>query len=81
MITTEQAHAMGFRPRDGGSGNVTVTMQHCREIGYCARGVRYFFALHELDFGKFLAEGVPSCVLKATGDAMALAAVERARRG
>ena len=39
-----------------------VRMEHCREIGYCARGVRYFFQLHGLDFAKFLSEGLPADV-------------------
>jgi hypothetical protein len=60
---------------------IVVTMQHCREVGYCARGVRAFFKLHGLDLAQFLSEGLPAEVIESTGDAMALAAAKRARNG
>lgn len=54
-------------------------MKHMRLARYCSRGVRDFFARHELDYNKFLVEGIDAEELLATGDAMALAVVEEAR--
>lgn len=61
--------------------SVTVRMEHCRELRYCARGVRELFARYGLDYTDFLVNGVDSGrLLEATGnDAMAQAAVEVAR--
>ncbi len=60
---------------------VTVRMEDMRALRYCARGVREFFARHELDYTDFLQNGVPAeKLLEASGnDAMAVAAVEVAR--
>jgi len=57
-----------------------VTLRHLRELGYCSRGARAFAARHGLDWPAFLRQGVPAAQLEATGDAMAQAAVDRARR-
>ena len=58
-----------------------VRMGDLRSLRYCARGVREFFARHELDYNDFLQNGVPAeKLLAASGnDAMAIAAVEVAR--
>ena len=60
---------------------VIVRMEHCRELHYCARGVRELFARYGLDYINFLNNGIDSDkLLEATGnDGMALAAVEVAR--
>ena len=60
---------------------VVVRMEHCRSAGYCARGVRELAARYNLDYAKFLSEGIDSEeLLRATGeDAMVQAAVEVAR--
>lgn len=57
---------------------VIVRMEHLRELRYCARGVRAFFQRYELDYSKFLSDGIDSAsLLTATNnDAMAVAAVE-----
>ena len=57
---------------------VIVLMAHCRELRYCARGVRELFARYGLDYSDFLVNGISaSRLLEATGDdAMAQAAVE-----
>lgn len=52
---------------------------HMREIGYCNKGGRLFCAKHNLDWQKFIREGVDESVLISTGDAMALRIVESAR--
>lgn len=61
--------------------DVLVQMIHMRRLRYCARGVRDFFAAHNLDYSRFLIDGIDAKELAATGDAMALAAVEEATRG
>ena len=60
---------------------VVVRMEHCRAAGFCARGVRALAARYNLDYQKFLSDGIDSEeLLKATGDdAMVKAAVEAAR--
>lgn len=44
---------------------------------HCAWGIRAWWRLHDLDFKDFMANGVTSEVLLATGDALALEAVRR----
>lgn len=58
-----------------------ITMQHCREIGYCAFGVRKFMQRHGLDFKKFLKVGLDEKHFLDTGDALALKLVEHANVG
>jgi hypothetical protein len=50
-----------------------------RELGYCNRGARAFFARHGLDWPAFLARGIEAAELERTGDAMALKVVQRAK--
>lgn len=57
----------------------TVTMRHMREVGYCARGVREFFARHGLDWSAFLRDGIAAQRLEDTGDAMAARVAAHAR--
>lgn len=60
---------------------VIVRMEDCRQLRYCARGVRELFARYGLDYSDFLQNGISAeKLLEASGnDAMALAAVEVAR--
>lgn len=51
-----------------------------RELGYCNRGAREFFAQHGLSWAEFLDAGVDADKLRATGDAMALRVVEHAEQ-
>lgn len=64
-----------------------VTLAHLRSIpgygpkpGFCASGSRAFFKRHGLDWDAFRHKGVDAEVLTATGDALALALVEWARK-
>lgn len=66
---------------DEADNKTVVRMEHLRRLGYCSGGVRAFFARHGLDYGAFLQEGVREDDLIATGDGMALAAIEEARNG
>ena len=61
--------------------DVIVKMEDCRQLRYCARGVRELFARYGLDYSDFLQNGISAeKLLEASGnDAMALAAVEVAR--
>lgn len=61
--------------------DVVVTMQDCRELRYCARGVRKLCERYGIDYSKFLAEGIRAeDLLDATNhDGMVVAVVEVAR--
>ena len=58
--------------------SVTVRIEHCRELRYCARGIRALFFRYNLDYSDFLANGIDSerLLCATNNDAMALAAVE-----
>lgn len=49
-------------------------------LSYCNPGARRWFKLHGLDWNEFIRDGVDSEVLIATGDAMAFAVVEEAKK-
>lgn len=59
---------------------VIVTLEHCKRLKYCARGMRDFFRRHELDWPRFRERGLPAETFEATGDAMAIAAAQLARQ-
>lgn len=46
---------------------------------YCNKGARAFFDRHGLDWGAFVSKGVPIEQIEQTGDAMALAVIDRIR--
>lgn len=47
----------------------------------CSGGSREFFKRHNLDWNKFLQEGIRASELEATGDAMAIRVAQEARNG
>ena len=49
-----------------------VTVAHARELGYCVKGIRRWFDGREPTWEAFVAHGVDSDWLRATGDAMAI---------
>lgn len=53
-----------------------VLFRHMRALGYCARGVRDFYARHGLDYAAMLREGTDAAAILATGDEMARRVVE-----
>lgn len=57
---------------------IVVRMEHLRQLRYCSRGVRAFFARYGLDYSRFLSEGIEASVLleASNHDEMAVAAVE-----
>ena len=48
-----------------------VTHQHARELGYCNRGMRPWFARMGLNWADFLKNGIASDVLRQYENAMA----------
>lgn len=60
---------------------VLVQMAHIRKAKYCSKGTREFFKKHDLDWNKFLSEGIPAEELEATGDFMAIEVTKVARNG
>lgn len=61
---------------------IRVHVRHIKsgDLNYCSRGSRVWFKQHGLDWSEFIRDGLPEDVLLATGDAMALAAIEEARK-
>lgn len=60
---------------------IKVRMIHIRQVSMCSGGARRFFARHNLDWQKFLDEGLDSKIIEATGDPMALEVVKAAKNG
>lgn len=48
---------------------------------FCPYGVRHFCAANGLDFKVFVRDGYPESILRATGDAAAIAAMDEAFHG
>lgn len=61
---------------------IRVHVRHIKSgnLKYCHKGARFWFQFHNLDWIDFIKNGLPVETLEATGDAMALAAVEEARK-
>lgn len=64
-----------------------ITLQHVRtvpawrdRVGFCAKGARYFFKVHQLDWQDFIKHGITEDKLLATGDALALKVIEWAHQ-
>lgn len=51
-----------------------------RDDNYCVPGMKTFFQQHNLDFKKFVREGITEEELLKTGDAMAFLVIEEARK-
>ena len=58
-----------------------VTVAHARELGYCVKGIRRWFDGRERTWEAFVAHGVDSDWLRATGDAMAIRLADRVEGG
>ncbi|WP_347253449.1 hypothetical protein [Leminorella grimontii] len=57
-----------------------ITMEHIRNGGGCAWGLRNFFARYNLDLDAFLRDGfIDSETLEATGDELALRVIRKAQ--
>lgn len=75
---TADDHIAGDAPQPD-DAKVRVTIDDVRAVGLCVNGSRAWFSRHGLDFRAFLQSGLPAADILATGDAMALRAVEQAR--
>jgi hypothetical protein len=62
------------------SGDVIAKLEHARNLGYCARGMRRWFDGRERTWQEFVSFGVPVSWLRATGDEMAIRVAEEAER-
>jgi len=57
-----------------------ITHRHCRELGYCNRGLRQWFGRIGVDWAGFLKHGIPSDELRKTDNAMAERVIAHAER-
>lgn len=57
-----------------------VTRRHCRELDYCSRGMRPWFAANGLSWADFVKHGIDAEVLRATHNAMADRVIAHAER-
>lgn len=55
-----------------------VTHRHCRELGYCNRGLRAWFFREGLDWADFVKHGISAEVLRQRDNSMAERAIARA---
>lgn len=55
-----------------------VLHRHCRELGYCNRGLRAWFAREGIDWADFLKHGIAAEELKKRDNAMAEKAIAHA---
>lgn len=51
-----------------------------RRNGFCRGGARAWFVRHGLDWNGFVRNGIPAADLAATGDGLAMAVIEWARK-
>ena len=58
-----------------------VTHAHFRALGYCNRGAKRWLADRGIVWSEFLRDGIDAEVLRESGDAMAMKAVELAEAG
>jgi hypothetical protein len=58
---------------------MVVTHRHTRELGYCNRGLRQWFAREGLDWADFLKNGIDAEVLRGRDNAMAERAIKHAQ--
>lgn len=56
-----------------------ITARELQANGFCAHGVKLWFAQYGLDFKDYVKNGIPASVLLATGDALGERAVESVR--
>lgn len=55
-----------------------VLHRHCRDLGYCNRGLRQWFAREGLDWSDFLKHGIAAEALRECDNAMADRAIAMA---
>lgn len=55
---------------------MTITIQHARKAGYCAKGMRMWFDARGMDFRAFRTVGIDESILAETRDMQALRLIE-----
>jgi hypothetical protein len=60
--------------------DLRITITDVQAAGHCPSGARRWFEAHDIDFRKFLKEGVPAEVMLATGDAQGIHVIEMKMR-
>lgn len=60
---------------------ITVKHIHCRELGYCNRGLRQWFSREGMDWPDFVKNGLSAEVLRSKKNAMADRVIAHAERG
>lgn len=58
---------------------IILRIEHVRKAKLCARGMRGWFARHDIDFMDFLKNGMPISKAEAMNDALANRVIEVAR--
>ena len=56
-----------------------ITIKHTRAMGYCSEGVRSFCFKHQIDYRKFIKQGISEAELIRVNDAMSLKLIEYAK--
>jgi len=56
-----------------------IRIGDCRALGYCCRGCKKFLLRHDLDWNKFLREGLPIEAFEKINDAMAFKVINSVR--
>jgi len=59
---------------------IVVTHRHCRELGYCNRGLRQWFIREGIDWPDFVKNGLSADVLRTKNNSMADRAIAHAER-
>lgn len=59
---------------------IIVTMKHARSLDLCSDGIRGWFKRYDLDFSKFLSEGLPIEEVERIGDSIGLRVAAEARK-
>ena len=54
-----------------------ITVDDVRKAGHCVRGAKDWFDRHNLDFRKFVKEGIPADEFLSSGDAIAQTIVNK----
>lgn len=44
-----------------------ITIQHVKKVNYCFKGAKRWFETHDLDWDRFIKEGIDEAILLATG--------------
>jgi uncharacterized protein YllA (UPF0747 family) len=58
----------------------TITVNDSHDLGYCNKGVRAFFARHELSWRDFIRNGIETDKVEHIDDAMARKLIEYAKK-